>query len=643
MNVPNIILATLRPEHFPYWEKKISPYDALFAIDFQPEIQVDSETTGLDSFHVEQMHTLQIGIPGTQYVFDLWGLDRAIFRKTLETKLCIFHNAAYDLPFLYKEGIFPNFIYDTLNAERLLTQGIKQAKRDLGTVVKKYLNIDIDKGLGEDITGGLKEAKHITYSGMDVCYLADVREEQAKLLARRGLEARLAVENRFVKVLAYMEYSGVAMDKDALETWIRDAETDEWLALKNMVQFGDINWRSAKQVTALLSEVGINEVNPKTGAPTTDEAALNRHQDKPVAVALLDARGKGKVSSTYGRIWTHYLQENGRVHTRYKQIVDTGRTGCGSTGKGKNNLYDRNFYCDAPFPNLQNIPKSMRKLFVPKKGNSYVICDYSSQESVLLADQSEEPSMLKFFQEKQGDAHCFITRMCFPELAELTDDEIKSQYPDKRDLCKRASFAIAYGGNGKTVAENLNIAIEIGEDVYTRYMKAFPRIKEYFDKCFRYTVTKGYMPMDTIGGKRYIWQIKNFIKLYNNRDFKRRYYEEEEFNTPFVKKWRDTMTWFRKLQSKIRKESVNTRIQGTGALMSKLAGIYIYDYICAKKLHGKVLIPLFVHDEWVTEQPIEISEEMAEVVQKAMEKAGRECLKHLTIDAIPKITDRWEK
>jgi DNA polymerase I-like protein with 3'-5' exonuclease and polymerase domains len=96
-------------------------------------------------------------------------------------------------------------------------------------------------------------------------------------------------------------------------------------------------------------------------------------------------------------------------------------------------------------------------------------------------------------------------------------------------------------------------------------------------------------------------------------------------------------------KSELAKNSVNTRIQGTAAVMSKLAGIYFFDWILKKGLFGIVKVPIFVHDEWVAECPEKYAEEVAKNLQECMERAGKHCLKHLSIKADPKIVKHWEK
>ena len=77
--------------------------------------------------------------------------------------------------------------------------------------------------------------------------------------------------------------------------------------------------------------------------------------------------------------------------------------------------------------------------------------------------------------------------------------------------------------------------------------------------------------------------------------------------------------------------------------MSKLAGIYILDWIERNKMFGRVMIPMFVHDEFVIEANTRSIEKVAAAAQECMLRAGNECLDILKIKATPIISREWKK
>src|SRR5690606_28575250 len=104
-------------------------------------------------------------------------------------------------------------------------------------------------------------------------------------------------------------------------------------------KYGKINWSSPKQVAEILAQHGIEEVNNQTGRTTTSDDVL-QHRSEPIAVDLRKHRKAQKLVSTYGRKWFHYILPDGRIHTKYKQLVETGRTSSGEVDRKNFDPFD---------------------------------------------------------------------------------------------------------------------------------------------------------------------------------------------------------------------------------------------------------------------------------------------------------------
>lgn len=52
----------------------------------------------------------------------------------------------------------------------------------------------------------------IVYAANDVVYLEDIMNAQMKIIAQRGQQNALEIENKFVRVLAYIEFCGIRLD-----------------------------------------------------------------------------------------------------------------------------------------------------------------------------------------------------------------------------------------------------------------------------------------------------------------------------------------------------------------------------------------------------------------------------------------------
>lgn len=657
-----IYVVTEREEHFRDigWTRFADLYEALDYLDGWDSIQADTETTGLKGFINETAFSLQLGTPEIQYVFDMETISWKELKKLLEEKELIGHNLLFDIPFLYKQGIVPSKVFDTFLAETVLTLGLTpyfNRRRSLDGCLERYLGITLDKDLQKTINKGLVSVEAIEYAGSDVVHLHDLKEAMLRLATRRKLVDQIDFENKFLRVLAYIEFSGVKVDLEKLYKYIRRIEAEEFYAEKKLLEYADINWSSPDQVGEYLYEIhGIEHRKEDTGKLQTGEEILTQYTHIPVVNDLLAHRSLTKIVSTYGRKWFHYPQSDGRIHTKYRQMVDTGRTSSGETDKKQVSPWEIHWECEKPYPNLQNVikDKEFRACFVPEGRNSFAILDYHAQEPVIFADKCRDKNMLDFYQNDGGDFHCFATRLIFRDLKDKTDEEIKEFYPEKRSISKQAYLSTTYLGNGKTIADNLHIPIEDGDFAYEGLITAFPGMKDYFRERFEFALARGFHQTNTVfGGKRFFDNFKEFKELYYDKAYHKKYYaikeaielEEEvsEKDRAWFKKETEDKRWYRALKSEMRKESVNTPIQGTAAVMSKLAGIYIFDWIERNKMFGKVLIPLFIHDEYVLEANTRSIDRVAKATQELMQKAGNECLDILKIKVSPIISREWKK
>ena len=206
-------------------------------------VQVDTETMGLDVF-TKPLLCYQLGNKENQYVFDQSSYSIELFKDFFESdRLFIFHNASFDLRYLYYYNIWPQHIYDTMLAEQLIWLGYsrravnpeeyeeeeynfpyleKENKQthepyyeyscSLKAVGQNRLGIELDKTVrGRIKTVGLTP-EVIQYAATDVMYLEDIKDSQQKDIEREDLQKAVDLENEFVKVLAYIEFCGVKLD-----------------------------------------------------------------------------------------------------------------------------------------------------------------------------------------------------------------------------------------------------------------------------------------------------------------------------------------------------------------------------------------------------------------------------------------------
>lgn len=641
---------TGRPDYFVElgWDSFVDVWTALDDLDGHDLISFDTETTGLGSALVEKINALQLGTPTDQYVVDVHTVDIQKFKKLLESKTLIGHNLKFDIPYLYWSDIIPNKIYDSLVAEDWSMRGLEfrpDRAKDLGSCLKRHLGIEIDKSLQRDINQGLISVEAIEYAATDVEHLFKLREKQIEKLEKLDLLTRVTFECSFILSMCYWEFSGVKVDPDKLYEWCRDIEADEVIVERQLKEYSDINWGSSAQVGEVLKQYGIEEINEETGKYKTGKDVLEK-SDEPVVKLLLEHRTHAKMVSTYGRKWFHYILPDGRIHTRYNPSVETGRVSSGDTSKKKFSSWDKTYVCEKPFPNLQNVvgDNRFRRIFVPKAGNVFVDCDYSAQETVLLADQAGEKNLIALLKEGR-DPHSYALRMVYPKIyGDISDEDIKLHHAKARTDIKPTPFTIAYGGNELTLAADLGISVSEAKYIIDSYFDAFPDLLPYFKKCYDFAWQHGYMPTDDLtGGKRFFDRAAEFYDIKTNSTMWDRYTKEKAKDSMWYRNKKNELRWYFFLNSEIKKNSVNTKIQGTGAVMVKLANMYIYKWINDNNMWGKVKIPLCVHDSITLECHKKSAERVQEAVVNCMIKAGDKCLKHLSIKVDSKICTEWSK
>lgn len=289
-------------------------------------------------------------------------------------------------------------------------------------------------------------------------------------------------------------------------------------------------------------------------------------------------------------------------------------------------------------PNLQNLPagKETRECFISEIGWDMTSADYSSQESIVLANFSKEPNLINFYEKGLSDSHSYVAFLMYPELRicnveDVTPDTldwIKKNHKDKRQIAKAAAFAIAYGGNGATIAKNCNIPKEDGIFVYNQYFKSFPEMSKYFDLGFRRAAHFGYVEFNPITKRKF------FFNKEENNYFK--YKEEvEELN------YRENIRLYNTSKSEIQRISQNYCIQGSSSDITKYACILYFKEILKRGWWLKVKIVNLVHDEIIIETPHDLTVEAKNLLLDCMKEAAKPFCKIVPLGASADTGDHW--
>lgn len=446
-------------------------------------IGLDTETNSL-SCHLGQLKLVQMGNQDFQIAIDTETVDILFYKDLLESyRLFILHNAKFDLQFFLKQRIVIKKVFDTFLAERLLYLGYPKGVRgfSLQACCMNYLGVWLDKSVRGEIYKGLT-SRVVAYGCRDIEFLIPLYEEQLKALAEKKLLTAIEVENKFVIVLAYIEFVGVRIH---LEKWKQllqenieklhpiEQTLNDWVITygnpKYIIQNwqGDlftsfdtepkcaIDWNSSQQVVPLFEELGLNcsvfDKEKKTYKKSINAKVIKAQVNKSSLIPIyLQYAELSKLISTYGeKVLLQVNPETGRIHANFTQLMNTGRLSSGtpeeedSTTKKKAKTQKE--LLEQPEINLQNIPKKeeYRSCFIAEPGNKWLSADFNGQESVILTNVSEDPAMIKFFQEGKGDIHSLVAKMTYPDdIGDCPLENVKAKFPKLRDEAKKVEFAI---------------------------------------------------------------------------------------------------------------------------------------------------------------------------------------------------------
>ena len=468
-------------------------------------------------------------------------------------------------------------VLDTAIAAYLLDPS--ESRYELKQVVSRYLNIDFASVDAKTQDGQLNfdqpDASSVasTVAATEAIGVRLVAPVMVNALESQKLTSLyLDIEHPLVRVLARMEFLGVAVDKEQLIE-INNRLTAECMALTkklHTVAKQEFNLNSPLQLRKILYEE--KKLTPgkknKTG-PSTDAATLEKIKDQwPEFIEpLLEYREVEKLRSTYGEGLLGVVGSDSRIHATFNQTV--ARTGRLSSDQ----------------PNLHNIPvrseqgKVFRTAFVPRKNCEFLVADYNQIELRCIAHLANDPGLIDAFN-KNIDIHNVTAANVFGVDA----DKVTS---DQRSKAKMISYGLAYGMEAYGLAQRLAIGVSEASEILDAYFAAFPRVKKYMDETVEEARKRGYT--ETLFGRR------RAIPELQNPNFRIRQIGE--------------------------RQAMNSGIQGLAADIFKVAIVRLDQALEAGGFESRLVLQ--VHDEVIVEAVKSEHEKVETLVRDSMMQAAK--------------------
>jgi DNA polymerase-1 len=426
---------------------------------------------------------------------------------------------------------------------------VRYLRRELKDTAEPEVQLTLD-GLGPTEDDVVREAAHADV--LKAVAVNDLSDALEQVLGAKGGDALLGqIELPLTRVLAAMEYRGIAVDLDFLHDLQREfADGVAAAAAECYAVIGrEVNLGSPKQLqTVLFDELGLPKTKKNKTGYTTDAEALTSllaSTGHPFLEHLLRHRDVTRLRTVIDGL-IPMVDDAGRIHTTFQQtIAATGRL-------------------SSTDPNLQNIPirtaegRRIRQAFVVGQGfESLMTADYSQIEMRIMAHLSGDEGLIEAFMSGE-DLHSFVASRAF-------DIPISDVDPEMRRRIKAMSYGLAYGLSPYGLSQQLRISTDEARGQMDAYFERFGGIRDYLGSVVDEARMTGYTET-TLGRRRYLPDLTS-----DNRQ-RREMAERMALNAP---------------------------IQGSAADVIKVAMLNVEKAIAAEGLRSRMLLQ--VHDELVLE------------------------------------------
>ena len=501
----------------------------------------------------------------TIYVLDVGKLTKTDVKRVLESLKAVplvgydakatlkaFIELGAELPPVGHDVLIGAFLIDSLRRVQSL-QELAQAD----------LNYE---GEGFD---NLADEDYLARAAEIIAIIAGLYTVQTAALKALPTVAKLAkeVEWPVIPVLARMEYEGIQLDTDYLQSFaveINDTISDLEQQIYGYAE-AEFNIASPGQLAEVLfHDLGLPTKNIKKGKTGYSTAASELDKlrgQHPIIDLITQYREVAKLKNTYVDALPKQVDEHSRVHTTFNlTIAQTGRL-------------------SSTDPNLQNIPtrtdlgRRIRTAFVAGKGKVLVSADYSQFELRLAAVLAEDKELIKMFNEG-ADVHTATAAQVF----EVAPDKVTK---DQRRAAKVINFGIMYGmsPHGLSVATGMT-RIEAVEFI-DKYFALRKPLLDYMQVLKDKARNDGYV--ETMFGRR-----RPMPDIHSTNFIVRQAAERAAINMP---------------------------IQGTEADLMKLAMVAVDQKLVG--MQAKQLLQ--IHDSILVEAPEAEAERVADILKQTME------------------------
>lgn len=564
----------LELREFEYIEEGKNPTLKSAQNKFNKEFSDISKEIALDP-NQNSIRLIQINTSSEVLIFDCLELGKRevenLFKLIMKFAI-VGQNIKFDVKSIKAkyEWFEPVELFDTMIANKIIRvrTATGRFKSDLGSIIKHWLDIELEKEHGGSGWGSIISQSMLEYAYLDVLYLFDLlymminklnNDSVSKVGRERAyfkgkLFDRVSIiEMRFLYPLCQTEIKGIPIninylkgEKRKLEKTVRELEKP----------FASINYKSPNQLKEFLFDHEIYVES--TGRPV-----LVRHKHHEIVKQLLDLKEAVKLLQMVEDYIEKWADSGRVVYSNFNQLT-------GAAGR-----------MSSTAPNMQQIPYALKEnIYAARKGKRIFKADYPSIEARVAGFLTRDPKIIEIFSADETtpvhyrDMH-FITSAEFFGIdpADVTKDQRKSG--------KSANFGLMFGMGVQAYIDYSfqNFGLDIDEDEARRQRKLY------------FNLYKGIAQFHQANGHRLNTQESFTCRTALGRQTK-------------VDKYTNAN---------------NYPIQGTAADILKLACVLLYEKCREEKLDAYIIN--YVHDEIVMEASEEHTGRAEEILKESMETA----------------------
>lgn len=500
------------------------------------------------------------------YLLDIQKLSKDSLVKFLTTlPPLIGHNLKMTIEVMLNLGVnqLPDINHDTLLAGFLLNS----LRRELTLSEMAQADINYQGSTLDDLD--LEEFKNKASLMVGIIKLLTIKQKESIDKIKPFSWILSNIDWPIITILARMEITGIQLDSNYLhkmsgqiDEMISDIEqqiygyADQEFNIASPGQLADILFSKLK-----LPTDGIKK--GKNGYSTAANELEKLRSIHPIIELVIRYREIAKLKNTYVDTLPRQVDQSGRLHTTFNlTIAQTGRL-------------------SSTDPNLQNIPirtelgRKIRTAFVADAGMKLISADYSQFELRLAAVLANDKGLIDLFN-RGADIHL----MTAAEIYGRSPEDVTKQM---RSAAKTINFGILYGMSPHGLSIATGMTIEQAGNFIKKYKDLRRPLFDYMESVLETAKKVGYV--ETLFGRRRPMPDIN--------------------STNYL------------IRSAAERAAINMPIQGTEADLMKLAMISCERIL--RDQHNNCRQLLQIHDSVLVECPVAVVDNIAQLIQTAME------------------------